>query len=103
MAIQIVHSSSAAGARLLYEHRASDHHGEMLTNYCPECAMNWSPYQTPRGCCPLCGGGTRRSYDPPSDDSVELHKAALAAQWRRELYDRFETYYAEREARRDAA
>ena len=30
-----------------------------MTHFCPECVINWWPYQTAEGCCPECGTGTR--------------------------------------------
>ncbi len=73
-----------------------------MTYYCTECVMNWHPYQCIDGACPGCGGGTRRSYDPASDDADVRHRAALAERIKRERYERFEAYYAER-ARHDIA
>ena len=74
-----------------------------MAHHCPHCDVHWWPYQTPAGRCPQCGGGTRWSHEPASDDSVERHRVAVNEDWRRELYRRFEAYYAERERRRPAA
>jgi hypothetical protein len=68
-----------------------------MTYYCPECVMNWHPYQCAEGCCPECGRGTKRTYEPASNDADLRHRAALAAAIKRERYERFEAYYAERE------
>jgi hypothetical protein len=65
--------------------------------------MNWWPYQTFGGCCPECGGGTKRSYEPASPGADERHRTVLAAAIKRDRYARFETYYAEREQQRPAA
>ncbi|MDX6718792.1 MAG: hypothetical protein QOJ63_1046 [Solirubrobacteraceae bacterium] len=74
-----------------------------MTYYCSECVMNWWPYQTFEGCCPECGGGTKRSYEPVSEDADVRHRNVLAAAIKRERYERFEAYYAERELQRWAA
>ena len=52
------------------------------------------------GTCPQCGGGTRRSHAPASDNVGELHEKAKARRERADLYERFERYYADREAER---
>lgn len=74
-----------------------------MTYYCSECVVNWHPYQCAQGCCPECGRGTRRSRDAASGDADARHRAALAAQIKRERYARFEAYYAQRERQRLAA
>ncbi len=78
-----------------------------MTYFCGECCMNWWPYQCTDGCCPTCGGGTRRTYDPVSPDANELHQAALAKRIARERSEHahrlFEEFYAAREAARAAA
>lgn len=56
----------------------------MVSNYCTECAINWSPAEAPEGLCPRCGSGT------------------VCREERRELHAEFERYYAEREAKRTA-
>lgn len=73
----------------------------MISFYCPECIVGWSPYQTAGGKCPECGGGTRRRQEPASDDSLARYKAAREAGRLRGLYAAFEEFYAEREAARD--
>jgi hypothetical protein len=65
--------------------------------------MNWHPYQCAEGSCPECGRGTKRSYEPASDDADVRHRAALSAAIRRDRYAQFEAYYAERELQRIAA
>jgi len=74
-----------------------------MTYYCSECVMNWHPYQCAEGCCPECGRGTKRTPDEPSSDAALRHRAALAAAAKRERYERFEAFYAERELQRIAA
>ena len=74
-----------------------------MSYYCPECVMNWHPYQCAQGCCPECGKGTTRSREPASSDADGRHRAALAAAIKRERYERFEAYYFERELQRLAA
>ncbi len=74
-----------------------------MSHYCAECHVYWWPYQTAGGCCPQCGGGTKRSLDPADEESVQLHRRTIAAARSRDLHDAFEAYYADREARRDAA
>lgn len=74
-----------------------------MTYYCPECVMNWHPFQCAGGACPQCGGGTRRSHDPASPDAGARHRVALAAAAKRDRHARFEAYYAEREQRQSAA
>ncbi len=74
-----------------------------MTYTCTECVMNWHPYQCAEGCCPQCGGGTKRSYEPVSPDADERHRAALAEAIKRDRYERFEAYYFERELQRLAA
>jgi hypothetical protein len=74
-----------------------------MTYYCSACVMNWHPFQCAEGRCPECGAGTKRGYDPASPDADVRHRAALAAAIKRERYERFEAYYAEREQHRHAA
>jgi hypothetical protein len=74
-----------------------------MTYYCSECVMNWWPYQCTDGRCPECGGGTKRSRDPVSEDADVRHRAVLAAAIKRDRYERFEAYYAAREAQRPYA
>lgn len=38
-----------------------------MTYYCSPCDVRWSPYRAPGGVCPMCGGGTTRSQDEPTD------------------------------------
>jgi uncharacterized Zn finger protein (UPF0148 family) len=72
-----------------------------VTYYCPECVVNWWPYQAVDGCCPVCGRGTVRRQEPASDDADERFRAARtasrAALESAERHARFEAYYAERE------
>lgn len=74
-----------------------------MTYYCNDCVMNWHPYQCGEGCCPECGKGTTRSYEAASPDADVRHRAALAAAIKRDRYEQFEAYYAERELQRFAA
>jgi hypothetical protein len=74
-----------------------------MTYYCSECVMNWWPYQCTDGRCPECHGGTKRSRDPVSEDADRRHRAVLAAAIKRDRYERFEAYYAAREAQRPYA
>ena len=75
-----------------------------MSHHCTECDVYWWPYQTKAGRCPQCGGGTVRSHEPASQDSVSLHQEALAESDRRVLHRRFEAYYAKRQQHRvDAA
>ena len=62
--------------------------------------MNWWPYQTDRGCCPGCGGGTVFRQEPASEQADTLYRQAHAEALKRDTYARFEQYYAERERRR---
>ena len=75
----------------------------MVSNVCTECVVNWMPYQTPDGRCPVCGGGTVRRQEPASVDALGRYTAAMGEQRRLDLHARFEVFYAEREARRLAA
>ena len=74
-----------------------------MSYYCSECVVNWPPYQTDQGCCPKCGGGTVRRQEPASDDALSIFRSARAEASKRELYARFEIYYAQREQERRAA
>lgn len=74
-----------------------------MTYYCSECVTNWHPFHCADGCCPECGTGTKRSYDPASPDADARHRLALAAAIKRERYAQFEAYYAQREQHRFAA
>lgn len=73
-----------------------------MTNRCRACDMNWWPYQTDKGCCPVCGSGTVRTQEPGSIDADAKHKAEL--QRRREVEQKrkvaasFEEYAAEWDA-----
>jgi ssDNA-binding Zn-finger/Zn-ribbon topoisomerase 1 len=40
-----------------------------MSYHCPECDVNWWPYQTDRGHCPSCGAGTVRRQERASDDA----------------------------------
>lgn len=72
-----------------------------MTYYCAECVMNWHPYQCSQGGCPECGRGTRRTHDSASVDADVRYRAALARAIKRDRYERFEAYYAEREIKRN--
>lgn len=74
-----------------------------MSHCCTDCDVYWWPYQTPAGRCPQCGGGTRRSHEPASDDAVSRHREALAEADRRLLHRRFEAYCAARAQRLAAA
>ena len=69
---------------------------------CDSCEMNWWPYQCTDGCCPECGSVTVRRAGVVSEDADARHRAVLAERIKRERYERFERYYAERERRRAA-
>lgn len=71
-----------------------------MTNYCPECIVNWWPYQTHKGCCPACGGGTVRRQEPASLDVDDRCRALVAEQRRQHAREQFEAFYAQREAAR---
>ena len=73
-----------------------------MSYYCSECVVNWWPYQTKQGCCPKCGGGTVLRQERASDDADALHRAIHFQTDKRDVYARFERYYAEREQRRAA-
>jgi len=68
-----------------------------VTYHCPDCLVNWWPYQAKRGCCPRCGGGTRFRREPASDDAESLFVIARVEASHRERCEAFEAYYAERE------
>jgi hypothetical protein len=70
--------------------------------HCPDCDRTWWPYETVAGCCPQCGGGTRRTHERPDGDTVIRLSSARADAERRARREDFERYYAEREARRSA-
>jgi hypothetical protein len=74
-----------------------------MTHHCPECLVNWWPYQTDHGHCPACGSGTARSPEPASEDADTLYRIARDEAGKRDLYARFERYYADREFERLAA
>jgi hypothetical protein len=78
-----------------------------VTNRCRACDMNWWPYQTDKGCCPLCGGGTTRTQEPGSIDADAKHKAEIArrreAERKRKVTERFEKYAAKWDAEAMAA
>ncbi len=62
-----------------------------MTYFCPDCCVNWFPFQCDKGCCPECGGGTKRTSEPVSPDASS-----------RFAHAKFEAFYAEREAERRA-
>ena len=68
-----------------------------VTYHCPDCLVNWWPYQAKRGCCPRCGGGTRLRQEPASDDAESLFVIARVEASHRERCEAFEAYYAQRE------
>lgn len=65
----------------------------MLSYYCPECLVNWAPYQAAKGC-PFCGSGTRRVNQPATKGIVEFYKAIVVTQAK---HDRFDEFVADRE------
>lgn len=71
-----------------------------MTLRCKDCDVNWWPYMTASGSCPQCGGGTVRTQDPVTAGVDELHARARTRRDKADLYERFERYYAEREAQR---
>jgi uncharacterized Zn finger protein (UPF0148 family) len=74
-----------------------------MSYHCPECDVNWWPYQTDRGHCPSCGAGTVRRQERASDDAATLYRIARDEAAKRDAYERFEIYYARRELDRLAA
>jgi uncharacterized Zn finger protein (UPF0148 family) len=74
-----------------------------MSYHCPECDVNWWPYQTDHGHCPSCGAGTVRRQERASDDAATLYRIARDEAAKRDAYERFEIYYARRELDRLAA
>lgn len=74
----------------------------MTTNHCTACDVNWSPYQTLKGACPVCGSGTVRKQEPPSLDADARYKRAMdkrrAAEEQQRRRDNFDAFYADRAA-----
>jgi len=73
-----------------------------MSYFCPECLVNWWPYQAKGGCRPRCGGGTSRPQEPASDDAAALFAIACVEAAHRARCQAFEAYYAQREQRRAA-
>jgi hypothetical protein len=73
-----------------------------MTYHCTQCVVNWWPFQTHRGTCLRCGGGTKRTQDPPSPNVTDLYREVMSDRYRVERNERFETYYFERELARGA-
>jgi len=71
-----------------------------MTYFCPKCVVNWYPYQAVNGCCPSCGGGTKRRSEPASKDADVRHLLAGIERARRERLDAFDVYCAERDKAR---
>lgn len=69
----------------------------MLSYYCPECMVNWAPYQAGGGQCPYCHGGTRRVNQPATKGIAELYKALLVTRVSEQVHERFEKFCADRE------
>ncbi len=76
-----------------------------MTYFCSECVMSWFPYMTGKdGQCPGCGGGTKRqTTEPASLDAIDRYGEIVAQRRSAERHEKFEAYYAEREARRAAS
>jgi hypothetical protein len=74
-----------------------------MTHHCSECIVNWLPDHTDHGHCPACGAGTVPSHDAASEDVDTLFRIARDEAHKRDLYARFERYYAQRELDRLAA
>ena len=70
-----------------------------MSHRCPECLVNWWPYQARGGVCPQCGRGVVLRVDDPDEDSVVLHRAALARQDIEERKRRFEQFCERRDER----
>ncbi len=68
-----------------------------MTYYCPECHVAWFPYMTGHGVCPACGGGTRRTHDPATQDVGVLYKAACAERDRLDRLAAFDDFCVARE------
>jgi hypothetical protein len=69
-----------------------------MTYYCPECVVNWWPYQAKDGCCPECGKGTtRKPMEAGSIDADARYKVARKAGRERDAsvkaHEDFEAYY----------
>jgi hypothetical protein len=71
-----------------------------MTFHCTTCEVNWWPYQTLRGQCLRCGGGTRMTQEAPSAHVHTLYREACDARHRLERRERFEEYYLRRELAR---
>ena len=50
----------------------------VMSHRCPECHVNWWPYQARGGVCPVCGGGVVASVEDADPDSVAMYRATLA-------------------------
>ena len=69
----------------------------MVRFRCPSCDKNWFPYQTQKGACPECGGGTVRNLDEVQQCKEQER---ISVKSKKQIYEEFELYYAEREARK---
>jgi len=47
----------------------------VISYYCPECAINWFPYQA-RAACPVCKHGTIIRQEDASAEACELYRVA---------------------------
>lgn len=71
--------------------------------YCGECVVNWAPFMTTDGACPVCGSGTvRKPREDPSPEAADLHKAALRARIAREKSEHNHKLFEDFVERRDA-
>lgn len=73
----------------------------MTTHRCRDCGVSWEPYMTRGGNCPQCGGGTCRQTcdDVDTKHAKALYASILKGEQLRGSYERFEEFYAQREAR----
>lgn len=46
----------------------------MISHYCPECLINWYPYQAKEQC-PVCRGGVQFRQEPASPEAVARYQA----------------------------
>jgi hypothetical protein len=75
-----------------------------MTYWCSACDVNWNPYQCAEGCCPECGGGTKRApRELASPDADARFKRVMAARVQRDRSEHNHKLYEAYVAKRDDA
>jgi uncharacterized Zn finger protein (UPF0148 family) len=67
-----------------------------MTYRCDVCLINWWPYLTKAGVCPVCGAGTKRVNEPATPDAMNVSKRSEEERQSLDNHEKFDEFYAKR-------